>query len=362
MTEIPSKTTKTTDIKFYKPTLSRDELQMVLDCLVEDQLYTGSIVERFEKEFKSTFQTKHAITTNSLTAAYHLSLLSLGVGEGDCVFLSTFAPLQALDSILLIKALPIPIEIGRFSYHVDEEIFNQKLEVLKPKAIIFDHTFGCILNVEKYECKGVAIIEDYSEVLGAEPEKVKIGKQGSISIVGLSTNHLITIGNGAVITTQNDEIAKFIKNIKYIHGDIRKDKNPKFDYNLIDYQAAMGIEQLSKLGLIIERKKKIAQVYLQAALSASHETYFKNVNYDLFNRFPIVVPKKPYEEVERYFQSLRIGTEKTTPQPIHRVLELPNSDFPNAERLYQRGHCLPIYPNLSKDNINRITNSIRGIY
>ncbi|MCB1192706.1 MAG: DegT/DnrJ/EryC1/StrS aminotransferase family protein [Leptospiraceae bacterium] len=336
-------------------------MQTVLDCLVEDQLYTGSIVERFEKEFKSTFRTKYAITVNSLTSAYHLALLALKVGENDSVFLSTFAPHQALDAILMVNAQPIPIELGKFSYHIDVEIFNQKVKEYNPKAIVVDHTFGCIFDLSKYEVGEVPVIEDFSEALGAETEKVKVGKQGVISIAGLSTNHIITIGNGAVITTQNDEMAKFIKYSKYGSGEVRSDKNPKLDYNLIDYQAAMGIEQLSKLGLIIERKKKIAQLYLQAALSASHETYFKNASEELFNRFPIVVSKS-YDEVERYFQSLRIGTEKTTPQPIHKILELPNSDFPNAERLFQRGHCLPIYPNLSKDNINRIANSIRGIY
>jgi len=129
----------------------------------------------------------------------------------------------------------------------------------------------------------------------------------------------------------------------------------------LDFQAAIGIEQISKLGHIIDRKRKIAQVYLQALLSTGHETFFKNVGEDQFNRFPVII-KKSSDEVERYFKSLLIGTEKPSHEPIYKLLELSGSEFPNAERIFQRGHCMPIYPNLTRDNVSRIANSLKGLY
>lgn len=348
-------------IEFNKPTLSKEELQFVLDCLVEDLVSTGVIVEKFEKDFKSTFKLRNVISVNSLTSAYHLSLLALHIQENDPVMVSTFAPHAALDAILMLRAKPIVVDLGKSSFHMDIDDFNKKKEAFLPKAILADHSFGCLIDLKKYNTDDIPIIEDYSEGIGADSDTISVSKQGLIGICGMTSNHVITTGNGAIITTQNDTLAEMIRSFKIGYNAKRLPDQPKYDYNLLDFQAAMGIEQLSKLGVLIERKKKIAQIYLQAVLAASHETYFKNAAQDHFNRFPVVF-NKPFDEVDRYFKSLQIGTDKTTPMPIHRILGLSNSEFPNGERLFQRGHCIPIYPNLTKDNVNRIANSIRGIY
>lgn len=95
---------KEKDIEFFKPTLSREDLKGVLECLVDEHLSTGEIVERFEKTFCHTFKIKHAISSNSLTSAYHLALLALGVKAGDSVLLSSYAPISALDAIFLLSS------------------------------------------------------------------------------------------------------------------------------------------------------------------------------------------------------------------------------------------------------------------
>lgn len=352
---------KSSKIEYNKPTIAKGELKTVLDCLVEDLLYTGSIVHRFEKEFKSTFQLKHTISTNSLTAAYHLSLLALGVGENDKILLSGLAPHQALDAIFYVKAQPIVVDLAKNSFHMDEQKLMETIEREKPRVVLIDHTFGCLFHFSGELPEGTYLIEDFSEVLGADFEGIAVGKQGDISICGLAENHVITTGNGAILNVQDKTIFQKIQAMKFTGKEPRKEAIARYDYNLIDYQAAMGIEQLSKIGLIMERKKKIAQVYLQAVLSSAHETFFQRAGADQFNRFPVIIGKS-YEETERYFKSLQIETRRTTPQPIHRLTGQSKADFANLERVYQRGHCIPIYPNLTKDNINRIASSLRGIF
>ncbi len=347
-------------IENRKPTLSKEELERVLDCLVEDQLDSGSVVERFEKEFKSTFGLKNPIAVNSLFSAYHLALLALEVNEGDKVMLSSFANHSALNAILLVKAVPVVVDLGKSSFHPDKEIVKSKIESENPKAIILEHSFGELLNLADYETGEIPVIEDFSEVIGADSDEIKVGKQGAISICGLSMDCVITTGNGAMITTSNDKYAQGMKSYIPEKSKERKPGSLQLDYSLVDYQAAIGVEQLSKIGVIVERKRKIAQTYLQSLLGSSHETYFKRVGEDQFNRFPVIVSKS-FEEVQRYFDSLHIMTERTIKEPIHRLINLPNSDFPNSERLFQRGHSIPIYPNLTKDNVNRIANSLKGI-
>lgn len=349
------------DIEYHRPTLSKEELQTVLDCLVDDLMDSGSVVEKFEKEIKSTFSHKHVISLNSLFSAYHLSLMSLGVSREDIVVLSAFAPLPAYYATLMLDARPIPIDLGRGSFHMDVELFNEKVKTLHPKVVIFDHTFGSLIDIKMYDVGEIPVIEDYSEVLGADSSTIAVGKQGLIGIFGLTPTHVITTGNGAIITTQQDSHAEFIRNSKSPGTKKKTPTQIRYDYNLLDFQAAIGIEQISKLGQIIERKRKIAQVYLQAMLSTGHETFFRNVGEDQFNRFPVII-KKSSDEVERYFKSLLIGIEKPAPEPIYKLQEIAGSEFPNAERIFQRGHCIPIYPNLTRDNVSRIANSLKGLY
>lgn len=350
-------------IEFHKPTLTKEELATVLDCLVDDLMDTGVIVEKFEKDFKSTFGLRNVISTNSLFSAYHLALLALGLERGDKALLSSFAPATAFYVLQMLGLEPVIVDLGRSSYHMDPENFAKQVREHSPKVILVDHCFGCLFDVKKYETGEIPIIEDYSEAIGADSEEIAVGKQGLISICGLASNHVITTGNGALLVTSNDSIAESIRSYKISKKyDPKKKPSPlRFDYNLLDFQAAIGIEQITKLGIIIERKKKIAQVYLQAVLSGGHESFFKRASEDQFNRFPILFNKN-YDEVDRYFKSLQIGTERTIQEPLHRVLGLATQDFPNAERLFQRGHCLPIYPNLTKDNVSRIANSIKALY
>lgn len=362
-TEVIEKTgRKKTEIEYNKPTLSREDLKTVLEALVEDHLSTGSITSRFEKAFSSTFRTKNVISTNSLTAAYHLALLSLEIRPGDKVVLSTFAPLAALDAIFLLQAKPFVLDLDRHSFHLNRSGLSAALEDPSVKAIVLDHTFGSLVDFSQYDFRGIPTIEDFSEAVGARTETFTPGKQGKLSICGLSVEYLITTGNGALVCTEDDSLAKKIRARKNGQDPYpRKDGQPRLDYDMIDYQAALGIEQLSNLGVILERKRKIAQVYLQSIQGSQVSTHYNDPTTDTFNRFVILAPGN-YDQAERYFRSLQIGTRRTADEPIHHILELGNADFPNGERLYQRGHCVPIYPNLTKDNIQRIAQAIRRIY
>ncbi|MCC5813856.1 MAG: DegT/DnrJ/EryC1/StrS aminotransferase family protein [Leptospira sp.] len=354
---------KNLSIEYTRPTLSREDLKGVLECLVEDNLSTGQMVEKFEKNFAHTFKYKYALSLNSLTSAYHCALTALGVGEGDSVLLSDIAPIAALDAIFLLKAKPVLVDIAKNSFHMDTEAFAKVVQEIVPKVVVLDHSFGSLVNAKNYSLpEGTFLLEDFTEAIGADSETISVGKQGSIALAGLNVESVITTGNGAMLVTADSELNTKMRSMITGRSKSRIQDLAQYDYNLIDYQAALGIEQLSKLGVLLERKRKIGITYLQAITTSQVETYFRNPTEDTFNRFPIVVPSKSYDETKRYFDSIQIGTMKTIQEPLHSILELNKSDYPNAERLFQKGHCIPVYPNLTKDNIQRIATAIRRIY
>ena len=120
---------------------------------------------------------------------------------------------------------------------------------------------------------------------------------------------------------------------------------------------------MSSLPQVIERRKTIGKKFLEAAQSSKYlGTYFKSTNLDAFGQFPIVL-KNSIENGMRYFNSLQIEIKRVNEvRPLHQLTKANTTDFPNAEKLYQRGLLIPIYPYLTKANVERLVGALKGYY
>lgn len=349
-------------IEPHRPTISKQELESVLDCLIHDQLGPGKIMDRFERNFASAFGFAHSSAVNSTAAAYHLALLALGVGEGDVVAMSALAPVQAFDAVRYVRAEPLLIDVARNSFHPDvedvEKLFKQTERPIA--AFILDHTYGSLspIRATLLQELGTRIIEDFTGLVGSEVDGTFAGNQGHVSICGLSPYDLLTTGNGAVLVTERKPLEQKIASLRY--GGKRKPGSIAYEYALGDFQAALGAEQLSRIGETNERRKKIGRKYLEALRSTKHETYFNHPGVDGYLRFPVVVGRS-MDEVLRYFRSLQIGATRAVEYPLHHLAEQARMEFPNAERLYQKAVAIPLYPSLTANNVERIASSLRGL-
>ena len=375
-------------IEAHRPTLSRQELESVLDCLIQDRLGQGDITRRFERSFANAFGYKHVLAVNSLAAAYHLSYLALGVQKGTPVLMSALAPIQALDGARYASGEPVLLDADRGSYHPAPEAVLEKLDLLIETApavapaanqtesenndamfsaappvnpvLVLDHTFGSVspIDASELQTRGAKIIEDFTGLVGSDRDGEYFGKNGHLGVCGLSEYDLLTTGNGAVIVTQDPKLYRILHSLRY--GAKRGEGSIAFDYGLEDFQAAMGLDQLSRLGVTLARRKKIAQKYLETLRTTRHEAYFKNAGVDGYLRFPVVI-NKSHEEVLRYFASLQIGVGRAVETPLHHILGLARLEYPNAERIYQKSVAIPIYPGLTANNVERIAMSLRGL-
>ncbi len=342
-------------IEAQRPTLSKEELVSVLDCLIHDRLMSGSVAGRFEKSFAHTLGFKHALSVNSQTAAYHLAYLAMGIGAGDVVAMSAIAPVGAYDAALYTGAKVILVDIERGSFHPSQEAVQKALQVeAEKKVYILDHTFGAPAALEN-PGENVQVIADFTGLVGSEMQPAHLG---ALSICGLSQYDLITTGNGAMIVTNDTKLFQKVDALRY--GAKRQEKTIAYDYRLEDFQAAMGLDQLTRLGITLTRRKKIGTKYLESLTRTQHETYFKNPGMDSYLRFPIVV-SRAHDEVIRYFNSLQIGVTRAVDLPLHHLAGLPRLEYPNSERLYQKSVAIPVYPALSANNVERIAQSLRGL-
>lgn len=343
-------------IEAQRPTLSKEELESVLDCLIHDRLMSGSVAGRFEKSFAHAFSFKHALAVNSPGAAYHLAFLGLGLGPGDVVGMSAIAPVGAYDAARYTGADVVLVDIERGSFHPSQEAVQKAMNEHAGvhKVYVLDHTFGAPAAIES-PGDNVQLVADITGIAGSEltPDLL-----GAVNICGLSQYDLITTGNGAMLATSDAKLFARIESLRY--GPKRAEGSVAYDYRLEDFQAAMGLDQLTRLSITLARRKKIAAKYLESLQRTAHETYFKNPAMDCYLRFPVVI-SRAHDEVMRYFNSLQIGVTRCVETPLHHVAGLPRLEFPNAERIYQKAVSIPVYPALSANNVERIAQSLRGI-
>jgi len=357
-------------IVFNRPTLSKQDIKSVMECLIQDEVGTGIIVQNYEKEFASVFEFKKAISAYSVTAAYHIALLSIGAVEGDQIIMSSISPLPALDALSQVKCEPVIIDVERDSFHPSDEAIiaciNEKTRVVilsYPYGSFKDYSAlrGKIESLNKGRSQQIIIMEDISYNIGTDFNGTYVGGHADIAIVGLNEDMLMTVGKGAMLLTDSKNIYTAARDLR-VHGSDQPYR-PRYDYSITSYQAAMGMEQLSQLSIVSARRKKIGEKYIEAIAGTNQlKSYFKTPVADLYASFPVISGKN-LEYMERYFQSLNIETRRVVPfGPLHGMLGLPQSDFPNAQKLYERALLLPVYPHLTKGNIERIITAIRSFY
>lgn len=365
---------KIQSIETQRPALSKLELESVLNCLIEDQIGSGEITKKFEKIFANTLGFKHALAVNNLTSAYHLAYLSRNVGPKDYIIMSALAPVSAADAANYTGAQIVLLDIGRDSFHPETATVNDAIKKIQEQMIdrddsnganvyfILEHSFGSVFNpdINYLKKNNIIIIEDITGLVGKRIEKNGdyYGKNSDICLCGLSQYDLLTTGNGAMILQDDQKLHS--KTLVLRYGVKRKKGSIAYDYRLEDFQSAIGLNQLSRLGELLNRRSGIGKKYLESLRNSKHTTCYKDPAKDTYLNFPVIFSKNP-DEVQRYYASLQIGIKKACPLPLHHLLDTARMEFANTERFYQKGFSIPAYPALTANNIERIAASLRGI-
>ncbi|MCX7633366.1 MAG: DegT/DnrJ/EryC1/StrS aminotransferase family protein [Turneriella sp.] len=358
-------------IEYVRPTLSRNELKSVLETLVQEDVSFGQGVLRFEKAFARTFDFEYAIAVDSYTSAFHLALMALEFAPGAELVAPVSSPLALLDAAHYVNASIVPVDLARDAFHPDPEAIVSALSA-KTRAVYLPYTFGAYTDFsavyQHLETNGlrsakntqVFVIEDLSHAIGHDWSSTQVGRNADITIVGLNEEHLMTIGKGAVLLTDSPRLNAALRDLRVEGGN--RPYRVRFDYAITDYQAALGLEQLSNLSALVERRRRIGTLYREAVAASRLRTFFKAPEFDVYGAFPVLA-ESTLDHLQRYFASLQIETRRVFAQgPLHHLMGLAATSFPNAERLYQRGLLLPIYPMLNKAAVDKITNAIRSFY
>lgn len=344
-------------ISHSKPSLSRKEADEVYKLIISGELAQGRKVEEFESEFEKFTGTKEAIAVNSGTSALHLSLLALGIKEGDEVIIPAFVCSALLNAVKYCNATPVLTDINSEDFNMDVKDVKKKISK-KTKAVILPHMFGLPADLDTFIELDIPLIEDCAHSVGAHYKNRLVGTFGTISIFSFYATKMITTGEGGMIVTNSRKIADKIRDLR--EYDNKDFFTIRYNYKMTDIQAAIGICQLSRLQAFIERRKEIARIYTAALMDSGLRLPGVSEGKEhIFFRYIVVTEKEGLDNIIKNAEKRGICLRKPVYKPLSFFIT--ESSCPVTGKIYNKALSIPIYPSLKEEAIDRIVCVLKDI-
>ena len=339
-----------------KPFVEESDSISVADVVKSKLHAAGGVVKIFEDKISKFSNAKYAKATSSGTTAIHLSLLALGIEEGDEVILPSYVCQAVLNAVNYTKAKPILADIND-NYHISLKTIKP-LITKKTRAIIVPHLFGYSANIDDILTLKIPVIEDCAQSLGTKAKGKIVGTNGTLGIFSFFATKSISTGFGGMIITNSKKLKDKLNDLTQY--DKRNTYKIAYNYGLTDIQAALGISQLEKLPNFIEKRKQIAERYDKAFLHLNIKLPKKVEGSYPFRYVITLRDKKDLVYLKKKLKKEDIITERPIFKPLHQYLSLPKENFPNTEKAHSTALSIPIYPALTEEEIITIISSIKN--
>ena len=345
-------TKSTMKIVSNRPTITRKELEGVLDCLINEELTTGSPVKSFESALSELTGQKFCLAVNSLTAAYHLIFKALELGDGDEVIMPSYLSVAPLSALSLTGAKAVLVDCEENSLMPGAAAIRA-LVTGNTKAVVVCHIFGCFFPTEDLDGLQVPVIEDISHVIGTEYNDNHPGKSSAFAVASFAPSMIITTGNGSAVFTGNSRHFSAMRDIRGGNDSLN------LEYSITDFQGAMGLSQLAKLKEFLKRRREIAKRFSDAVRLTPHKIPYPYNEAFAYQSFPVVFDSTA-DSVQKYWKKNGVEVIQPLEHPLHYYTGSEVSAYPYAERLSKKLYSVPLYPTLSKKEIDMISRLLAG--
>ncbi len=360
------------------PIFDGNEKKYLNECIDTGWISSeGPFVKKFEEDMASYLDRKYAIACTSGTAALDLAVSALNLQEGDEVIMPTFTIISCAQALVNKGIKPVLVDSDLSTFNIKPEDLESRITP-NTKAIMIVHIFGLSVDVDpilklakKYNLK---IIEDAAQMLGQEYKGRKCGSFGDISILSFYPNKQITTGEGGMVLCNDKELykrARYFRNIcftkdRFVHKELG------YNYRMTNMQAAIGVAQLEKIDKIVAKKRSTGQFYNKSLkdintifLPTPKTTYCENIYWV----YTIVLNdsyKKSAKEVMKELLSFGIDTRPffypMHKQPVFNKMKLfVDSQFPNSEKLYEKGFYIPGGAGLTEEYMDRVSKILHKV-
>lgn len=351
-----------------EPFIGKEELKNLKKVIDKKWITEGPFSKEFLDNIKDFTKAKYAVLANNGTLALFLGLLSLDIGEGDEVIVPDSTFNASASSIAFTGAKPVFVDIDEGNLNIDAKKIEKAI-TKKTKAIMPVHIYGQSADMDtivkiakKHKLK---IIEDAAESYGVFYKGKHTGTIGDVGVISFFADKTITCGEGAVILTNNN---KLYDKLRYLRNQGRLQSgsfiHPQLGMNfrMTDLQCAVGVAQLKKFKKIEKSKLKIYKLYRSLLKNTDGLSFMEEVDYSNFVPFRVIIRVKKLDKLIRYLEKNKIQTRGVF-YPLHRqpcfsYLSYEPDDFPAANKAYSEGLCLPVFPGLTKNQIEYLCQKI----
>jgi len=395
-------------LPYGRQNVDDDDIKAVVKVLKSDRLTQGPTIDLFEEALKKKLSAEYVVVCANGTAALHLTMLALGMKDGDIVVTTPVTFMASANCARFVgasvKFVDVEPDTALISPDELEKVILADKEK-KIKAVVAVHLTGHPVNLpEIYRlCKenNLAFIDDCCHALGAwfehDSQRFLVGGN-DFSVMSAFSFHPvkhIATGEGGAVSTSNKELAEKLRRFRnhginretFINKDMAYSQsgevNPWYhemqelcpNYRMNDIQAALGISQLKKLDYSLKRRNEIACYYSGKIkdLFAPDEVRPLKQSDAVFNAYHLYVLQIDFKkfnisraEVMNRLRENNIGTQvhyiPLHLQPYYRdLLKTGPGDFPHAERYYERALSIPIYPQLTDGDCDRVIDELKKI-
>lgn len=335
----------------------------------------GPNVTGFEEELAEMVGIGHATALSSGTAAIHLALKAVGVGQGDIVFCQTLTFSATVNPIIYEGAQPVFIDSEPGSWNMDPQLLEEAFKNYKPKAVLVVHLYGLSAKIDEIkaicEKHNVPLIEDAAESLGTIYKNQWTGTFGDYGIFSFNGNKIITTSGGGMLVSNNKEgigKAQFWATqarepeVHYQHEDIG------YNYRMSNIVAGVGRGQLKVLEERVQQKRHIFETYKEGLkdieeISFIYEMDDERANYWLsaiLIESDTVTPKMIYDALADNNIESRPIWKPMHLQPVFEEYDSVGREV--SEEYFEKGLCLPSDTKMTDENLELVINIIRGLF
>jgi len=366
-------------IPVNEPLLDGNEKKYLIECVDTGWISSeGPFIRRFEEQFAATVGRRHAIAVANGSMALDAAVAALDLSSGDEVLLPSFTIISCAAAIVRAGAVPVAIDADPLTWNMDVTQIEARITP-RTKALMVVHIYGLPCDMDPILAlankHGLRVIEDAAEMHGQTYRGRPCGSFGDVSIFSFYPNKHITTGEGGMIVTDSDALATkcrglrnlcFIPERRFVHEELG------WNMRMTNLQAALGVAQLERLSVFVERKRTMGALYtellqgtsgLQLPLAATD--YARNIYWV----YGIVLNDSIDFDATEAMRRLGAAGVGTRPffwpmheQPVLRRMGLmANAHCPVAERIARRGFYIPSGLALTEQQIRTVAQAVREV-
>jgi len=356
----------------------QQEVRVALERVFESQQFVlGAEVQALEEEIAKYSQTKFTIGCASGSDAVLLALMACEIGPGDEVITTPFSFFATAAAIARLGARPVFVDIDERTYNLNPALVAEAITE-RTKAIMPVHLYGQCTEMDPLmalgEPRGISIIEDAAQAIGAEDRRRRAGSMGAIGCLSFyPSKNLGGAGDGGMLLTNDPDHARRLKMLR-VHGEEKKYHHKVIGINsrLDALQAAVLRVKLPHLDEWTAGRQRKAQQYElmfgDAGLGEQIEAPFVRSNArHIFHQFVIRVRDGRRDDLREHLRDRGVGTDVYYPVPLHlqecfAYLGYHEGDFPLAEHAAKETLALPVYPELTDEQQDYVVKAIAKFF